>query len=66
MSTRSRRLLLAAMVLCAVAVPASATQADGGSPTCRDFMRFHERWQYCVAPDGSVEIHRVGVLFEAG
>jgi len=65
-STRSRRLLLAATVLCAVAVPASASSDEGGSLACHDFMRFDERWQYCVAPDGSVEIHRVGVLFEAG
>jgi hypothetical protein len=53
-------------VLCAVAVPAPAAHADAGQLACHDFMRFHERWQYCVAPDGSVEINRVGVLFEAG
>jgi hypothetical protein len=62
--TRSRRLLLTATALCALAVPASAASADGESLACHDFMRFHERWEHCVAPDGSVEVHRVGVLFE--
>lgn len=62
MLPRSRRCLLAVTLLCAVTAPLPVAHAQVPL-RCRDFARFDERWQRCVAPDGTVEIHRVGVLF---
>jgi hypothetical protein len=64
----ARAVASAIVVACAVGLWApvvSARTASEASGSCTDFVRFGERWEHCVLPDGTREAHRLGVVSTA-